>query len=201
MGTATPFTAGFSGGQRTSDAHARYMDAVLQGNVFVAANQALATLQTGLTTAQTGLGLFNPANSGKRLVIWNASCLLTLAQPTTPSVYGLCAATNVGQAAPTGQTAATVVNARLGANAAPAAKALVAGTLAAAPVAVAVLGLAATGAVTVQIAIPPMAREVAGALIVEPGAYLGFFSSIAPAATSFWGELVWEEIPVGPSAV
>ncbi len=195
-GTAAPFTAGITGGQRTLDAHARYMDAVLQGNVYVACNQAIGTLQTGLTTAQTGLGLFNPQSSGKRLVIWSASCSFTVAQPTTASVYGLCAATNTIQAVPTSQTAAVVRNARLGANAVSAATALTAGTLAVAPVAVSILGVAMTGAITVVTMQPSFTREYAGALIVEPGTYLGFFASVAPAATSFWGELVWEEIPV-----
>lgn len=195
-GTAPPFTAGFSGGQRVNDAHARYMDAVLSGRCFVACNQAVGTLQTGLTTAQTGLGLFNPQASGKYLVILQASCVFTVAQPTTGSVYGLCAATNTIQAVPTSQTAAVTRNCLLGAAATPVATALTAGTLAAAPVAVSVMGYAATGAITTTNMTAPFYREYAGNLIVAPGSYLGFFSSIAPAATSFWGEIVWEELPL-----
>jgi hypothetical protein len=195
-GTPVPFTANLSGAQRVTDAHARYMDAVLGGRVFVAASQALATLQTGLTTAQTGLGLFNPQGSGKRIVLWSASCLNIVAQPTAAAVVGLCAATNLIQAVPTGQSAATVRNALLGASAVSAATALTAGTLAVAPVAVSVLGVSYTGAITVSTGVAPFARDYAGALALEPGAYLGFFISIAPAATSFWGELVWEEVPI-----
>jgi hypothetical protein len=194
-GTAPPFTASITGGQRVNDAHGRYMDAVLSGRVFVASNQTLATLQTGLTTAQTGLGIYNPSTSGKYLVLLQASCVFTIAQPTTASVYGLCANTTTQQAAPTSQTAATVRNALLGSSSASGALALTAGTLAAAPVAVSVLGVAYTGAITVSTGVVPFYREYGGQLIVYPGSYLGFFCSVAPAATSFWGELVWEEIP------
>lgn len=195
-GTAPPLTAGLSGGQRISDAHARYMDAVLGGRVFIASNQALATLQTGLTTAQTGLGLFNPQGSGKRLVLWSASCVNIVAQPTAAAVWGLCAATNLIQAVPTGQSLATTRNALLGSAANCIATALVGGTLAVAPVAISVLGVSYTGAITVAAGVAPFSREYAGSIVVEPGAYLGFFGSIAPAATSFWGELVWEEVPI-----
>lgn len=195
-GTAPPFTAGITGAQRTSDAHARYMDAVLSGRVFIAANQALVTLQTGLTTAQTGLGIFNPQASGKRLILWSASCVNAVAQPTSGSVLGLCAATNTIQAVPTSQTAAVVRNALLGASAVSAASAFTAGTLAAAPVAISILGISYTGAITVSTGVAPFYRDYAGAIVVEQGSYLGFFGAVAPAATSFWGELVWEEVPV-----
>lgn len=177
--------------------HTRYMDAALNGRCFVACTQTLATLQTGLTTAQTGLGLYNPTTSGKNLFIWTASCAFTIAQPTASAIYGLCAATNTLQAVPTGQTAATVVNALLGVSTATmTAKPLVAGTLAAAPVAISTLGVAFIGATSVVTATAPFWRDYAGGLIVAPGAYVGFFSSVAAAASSFWGELVWEEVSV-----
>ena len=195
-GTFNPSTSGFSGADRVMKAHGDYLDAVLSGRVFVACNQAIGTLQTGLTTAQTGLGIFNPQKSGKRLNILFASCVFTVAQPTTGSVYGLCAATNTIQAVPTSQTAAVVRNALLGANAVPAGSAITAGTLAVAPVAVSVMGFAATGAITTTSVTQPFFREFKGSLVIEEGVYLGFFSSIAPAATSFWGELIWEELPI-----
>ena len=197
-GSFNPPTGGVSGGLRTTDAHGRYVDAVLSGRVFVACNQAVGTLQTGLTTAQTGLGLFNPQSSGKRLAILLASCVVTVAQPTTATVMGLCANTNTIQAVPTSQTAAVVRNALLGSNASCTAQAMTAGTLAVAPVAVSTMGTVVTGAITTVSMEAAFFREYAGSLIVEPGVYIGFYTSIAPAATSFWGEIVWEEIPILP---
>lgn len=195
-GTPVPFTGNISGAQRVTDAHARYMDAVLSGRVFIASSQALATLQTGLTTAQTGLGLFNPQGSGKRAVLWYASCVNLVAQPTAGAVWGLCANTSLIQAVPTSQTAATVRNALLGASQNSTISAFTAGTLAAAPVALSVLGASYTGAITVSTGVAPFSREYAGEIAMEPGSYLGFFCSIAPAASSFWGELIWEEVPI-----
>jgi hypothetical protein len=182
--------------QVMQDGHARFQEAVFRGNVYVTANQSLATLQTGLTTAQTGLGIYNPANSGKNLVLWYASCVWTVAQPTASAVVGLLAATNTLQAAPTSQTIATYRNSLLGVGNAPVAIPLVAGTLAAAGVAICVMGVAHTGALTVDTQLQPIQRWFDGSIIVAPGVYLGFFSSIAPAASSFWGEMCWEEIPV-----
>lgn len=195
-GTITEMRGTKDGSQAVQDSHAKYQEAVYRGNVFIASNQALATLQTGLTTIQTGLGLYNPVQSGKILVIWRASCVFTLAQPTASAVVGLLLATNTLQAAPTSQTVATYRNALAGSNTAPSAIPLVAGTLAAAPVFGPVMGLRNTGAITVDTQPGAIKEWFDGAIQVYPGAYVGFGISIAPAATSFWGDIIWEEIAV-----
>jgi hypothetical protein len=75
-GTPSPFSAGVSGAQRVSDAHARYTDAVLAGRVW---SLALALTTTGVAAgnivgaaaaASTQFALWNPANSKVNLVLW-----------------------------------------------------------------------------------------------------------------------------------
>ena len=41
-GVATPYTAGFSGQQRVSDAHGRYLQAVMENRAFYMSGAALA---------------------------------------------------------------------------------------------------------------------------------------------------------------
>ena len=60
------------------DGHARYMDAVLNGNVYTAANTASQALSLGSATA-TGLVLTNPAGSGKNLVILEIASYISAA--------------------------------------------------------------------------------------------------------------------------
>src|SRR5262245_7044390 len=51
------------------DAHGRYYESVVRGNVFTAANQASATFTLFGTTTATGYILSNPSGSGKNLIV------------------------------------------------------------------------------------------------------------------------------------
>lgn len=60
----------------TSDTHARYMEAVLQGQVYtIQAKSVTVTATTDIsplpaTTGRVGVGVYNPPGSGVNLVLW-----------------------------------------------------------------------------------------------------------------------------------
>ena len=68
-GTFKPLTSGISGAQRVTDAHAKYMDAILSGRVFMmSVGGATATAYTGGAGGTPLLAIHNPANSQKYAV-------------------------------------------------------------------------------------------------------------------------------------
>src|SRR5262245_46087296 len=74
-GTAAPFRADITGAQIVSDAHGRFQEAALRGTLFSAGMTTTsisnATFTTG-TLGSTGtpiIGLWNPMNSGKNLIV------------------------------------------------------------------------------------------------------------------------------------
>jgi hypothetical protein len=79
--------------QRVSDSHARYMEMVYRGNVWLAANQAGAAV-TNLSTGATGFILSNPASSGKLLVLVEIGIVQTSTATTTANA-GVQLAANV----------------------------------------------------------------------------------------------------------
>lgn len=67
---------GFTGEVSVGDRHARYMEAVLRGNVF-SVNFAAAALAAASATAAGAFVLLNPAGSGKNLVLMDIESVLT----------------------------------------------------------------------------------------------------------------------------
>jgi hypothetical protein len=68
-----------SGAVVVTDGHGRYQEAVRQGNVYVASNQAGQALSTALSTTQTGFTLTNPSGSGVNLVYLTSTIAITSA--------------------------------------------------------------------------------------------------------------------------
>lgn len=73
---------------------------------------------------------------------------------------------------------------------------LLAATLPVAPVAVAILGMGLTGAITTLPASPSIGRWFDGALIIPPGANFSLQTSSASGASGMWCEYIWEELPI-----
>lgn len=68
-GTPKPFTAGVTGQQRISDAHARYMQAALEGRAFwMSVTAGTPSAYVGAAAGTPLIAVQNPANSGKALV-------------------------------------------------------------------------------------------------------------------------------------
>ena len=185
-GVNTTIRTGRTGELNSSDAHARFQEAVYRGSVFVAANQSGGAI-TALNATCTGLVLTNPAGSGKNLVIWEIGLGLSAA-PAADSIIQLAANVNTVAAAVTQSTPLTIRNALLGTSGTPVGLAASSVTLPAAPVAIANLFQ-----VTAASAITPGAMIYAcdGKFILTPGSAV---SLSATSAASGAGHIVWEEI-------
>jgi hypothetical protein len=186
--------SGRTGATVVADAHARFTEAVQRGNCYFVANQTGVTTQAGLSATTPVLTLFNPKGNNKNLVIMYAGATFTVAFAAA-SVIWLAANTNIAAADVTG-TAATVRNALIGNAANPSGTALTAATLPAAPVAVSILGVGLTGAITTIPSLPAYGRVYDGSLIVAPGGALSFQTSTASGASATFAELAWEEVPI-----
>src|SRR3954469_21105659 len=91
-GTFKPFTAGFSGAQRVADAHARYMQAVLEGRVFISDSDSVTLAAANATKSAMGTakfinGFLNPAGSGKNVALWKTVIATVSGTPAGPFFY------------------------------------------------------------------------------------------------------------------
>jgi hypothetical protein len=178
-------------GAATCDSNARYWDAVTRGNVFVAELQAAATFGTALTATAVTLTLFNPAGSGKNLVLIEGSASLVTITAAGQVVYAVN--DTPGQAAPTVTTALANFpkNALIGGGSSSVASVFTAATLPAAPRAYRVLfsvaATAATGLSPVMLIDP-----IDGKLTLMPGMMVTL-QGITIAGSGLLG-LMWEEV-------
>src|SRR4051812_46530566 len=83
-----------TGGQRVTDAHGRYYDAVLAGRVFQAANSGAVTSGAGLSATVATISLTNPVGSGRYLVVLEATWAFSTAAAAATAVYVAAMATN-----------------------------------------------------------------------------------------------------------
>lgn len=216
-GSPSPLTSTLSGGQRTSDAHARFMDANLGGRVYatgpaaaVAINNATFTIATTGATATPIIGVWNPATSPVNLVVWQALLAVYMTSLTAmvgPGAFNWMVAT--GQSANL-SLAITPYNR----------KTLVAsGSYAKGLTGVALTGLTATLAVMCASSLnggsnmttaftetavgarssnASSVENIDGAIIVPPGGVLALMAAVTPVVHSAMSGLVWEEVPILP---
>jgi hypothetical protein len=170
------------------DTHARYQEAVYRGNVFSAANTAAVTIGV-LTATGVTFHLYNPAASGKNLVVLTVSFAPSSATFVVSPVWLVV---NAQATAPTGTTALVVRNNLLGAGAAAVGQVFSAATLAAVPVPVRPFFTVPATALT---SLFVCKDEVAGEIIVGPGQVLSVQGNVAATAVGFLAAS-WEEIPV-----
>ena len=163
---------------------------VKQGRAFWAANQ-LAKATTALSTTNTGLILYNPWGSGKRLVIYSASWTYTTLPTGIGGVFITLGNAVSAGATPSG-TADVIWNADgSGVAASTAAKVFTIATTLVVNVYAWPLASVATGT-TVANAPPPNLPE--GGICVAPGNYasINHFTTVATGVGSFQ----WIEIDV-----
>lgn len=190
-GTYQPARSTKDGSIAVQDAHARFQEAVMRGNVFCAANTANQALSVNSATA-TGLILTNPAGSGKNLVLLELAVAITVA-PTAVGSVVLEANINPVAAAVTHTTPITPRNALLGTGTAPAGLVDSAATLPAAPIVIrSIMGIQwVTGAQIANLAVKDL---VDGAVILAPGTAVSI-QAITTAVTGVMS-FTWEEIPI-----
>ena len=177
-------------------AHARYYESIVRGNAFVVANQSGVTSQAGLSATTPVLSLYNPAGSGVNgVVLWAGAFSIVVV--AAGMMIWLAANTNIAAAATTGTATTAHRNLLLGNGKSPQLQPLLAATLPAAPVAIAMLGdFPGTLALNSQ---PPTAtfyRDIAGGIILAPGSTLSFQTSTASGAAGLLCEVAWEEVAI-----
>jgi len=166
----------------------KYTEAVREGRVFVACNQAAVAVTAAMATTFTGLVVFNPAMSNKNLVMLGFGYASTVAVPTATAL-GIMTGVNAGDAA----AAITPRNRLVGG---PASIAIVDNgcTLTGTPVLEQVFTTAWTEATTAGTIGPTHMIDLDGSLILPPNAYVASYSTAAnTAAFIFW--FMWEEVP------
>lgn len=182
---------GKSGAALTQDDFAAAVEA---GKVFIVCNQVGITTQAGLSATTPALTLYNPAGSGVRGRLWYAGCVNEVVFAAAASVW-LAVGTNTVAAAVTGTLTTAHRNLKLGGTSAQGNQIvpLLAATLPAAPVGIALLGVGLTGAITTSPTQLPLGRWFNGGLILEQGCNLSIQTSTASGTVSTSCEFIWEE--------
>jgi hypothetical protein len=184
-----------SGAQVIQDAHGHFYESVRIGNVYAALNTAARALTVSLTTTAS-LGIYNPVNSGKNLVI--LATAFRYGSGTLAAGYMLHAI-YPGTAASVTGTVLTPVNMLTGQASGSVARAYELMTGAATPNQIRFSK--SVGAMTTDqstTAWTDVNRElIDGAIVVAPGNAYGIIS-VTGAGTSptIWAEYMWEEVPV-----
>lgn len=169
--------------------------AVARGRVFAVANQAGVTSQAGLSATTPVLTLANPIDSGVKGRLWYAGAVFTVVFAAVAAIY-LAVGTGAAGAAVTGTLTTTHRRTRLGGLLAQgnSITALLAATLPAAPVAVALLGMGGTGAVNLLPISQPVGRWFNGAIEIMPGTNVTIQTGSASGASGTWCDYIWEEV-------
>ena len=176
----------------TQDAFAR---AVEKGNMYAVANQTGVTSQAGLSATTPVLTLANPAGSGVTGRLWMAAAHFEVAFAAAASVW-LAVGTNTIAAVVTGTLTTAHRNLKLGGTNAQGNKVVpfLAATLPAAPVAIDLLGVGLTGAITTVPALAPMAKWYNGGTLIQPGTNLSIQTSAASGTSGMLCVYFWEEV-------
>lgn len=171
-----------------------FREACEDGRCFAICSQAGVTSQAGLSATTPVLTLYNPAGSGVNGYLHFAGATFTVAFATAGAVW-VCANTNTVAAAVTGTATTAHRNLKLG-GAAPTLQPMLAATLPAAPVAIALLGVGLTGAITTIPHLQTLGRWFNGGLLVAPGTAISIQTGVASGASGTFCEYIWEENPI-----
>jgi len=173
--------------RRLVSAAGKYDTAVLAGRVFSVANQAAVAVTAALATTWTGLGLANPAGSGKNIIIREFGWATDVVNPAEGAV-GLMTTTSSGMADNltarsaffgTGTSIAYCDD----------------GATIATPVLERVCGSTMEGAISVQVQTGPVIIPIDGSIILAPGRSVLTYHSIGGTASLIF-HFVWEEVSV-----
>ncbi len=177
-----------SGDIVVSQGHGKYLEAVLDGNVYIGANLGgtPVTTQAGLSATTPALTLHNPVGSGVYLSLLTVTVDIT----TSPAAAaGLMLAYNLkSAAAPTATTLAQVTNALIDNGKLPIGQCYRISTLAAAPLAFRYIG-GSTGANAISGI--QLIDNIDGEVIILPGVVVSIQGTSAAAILASFS---WEEI-------
>lgn len=176
---------------RSAHSQAAFQDAVERGNTYGVCNQAGVTSQAGLSATTPVLTLANPTGSGVNGVLWFAGATFTVAFASAGAIWLAHSAVPAALATLT----TTHRNLKLAGSQGNKLKPLLACTLPAAPVAISLLGVGLTGAITTVPMVQTLGRWFNGGVIVEPGHAISIQTGVASGNSGTFCEYIWEEVP------
>lgn len=190
---------GRQGDAIVSELHGRYYEQTYRGNVFSLSVVAAAaiTAYVGAAAGTPQIALWNPAGSGKNAVIISANYANVVAASAAGTVaWGLyfgptAAITQATTSAPINMATLNAAGSVMTGfrNVALTSSTALTGVI---PVGAYYWATAAGAALVSQ----PSEIELAGKLIIPPGAMLALGGSSALTSATWLGSLVWEEVPV-----
>lgn len=165
----------------------RFTEAALAGRLFSVANQTNVTTTAALATTWTGLGVGNPATSGKNYVFHEFGWAQEIVFNTEGTV-GLMVAT-------VGDMAQAVVPRCAKYGAATTVALTDNGATVGTPILVRVCGSTMEGAISTTPSLEPKIYNIDGSIVIPPGyALLSYTFAIQTSSIQF--HFVWEEIDV-----
>lgn len=186
-GSAGPVRLDKDGALVTRNIAGKYTEAAMAGRLFSVANQAAVATTAALATTWTGLGIANPADSGKNLIIHEFGWAMAVVG-SDDGIVGLMSSTATGFAA--ALTAKAAMNGT--------------GTAIAycdngatidTPILERVCGTLGMGATTTQISAPPCIYQVDGSIVLPPNRSIMTYTTTATTAGAVF-YFLWEEVAV-----
>jgi len=164
----------------------KHAQAALDGRLFSAANQTPVATSTTLNTTFTGLGLCNPAGSGKNLIVHEFGYALDQAA-AGEAVLALAITTSSGFEADITPQSAMYGNGTSVAIAD-------AGATIIAPTITKIIGSLGQGADSTQFMPPATNIDLNGSIVIPPGRALVTDTTVASGATAIQFSFMWEEV-------
>lgn len=186
---STPITVrlGQQGDQIASALHGDHYEQVVRGNVFSVNTQGTAVTTTAaLATTWTGLGIANPAGSGKNLVLLKFSA----------TQFAVGAAATIGILGGLGTLAASLTpQSRLIGGGQVSIATASAGATISTPLLIQTFGSVGSLATTGYGLENGIYVDINGSIVVPPGSFIGTYTSIVTTTALNFG-FVWEEVPI-----
>ena len=171
--------------------HGRLYEAAKRGKLFYGSNGAVPSVSTvALATTYTGLCLYNPAASGKNLVVEKVGYSFLVAFPAAATIGllgGYSAAGIVTASAAASPGASTMLGGGAGVG-----KCALSATLVGTPYLLTVFGEGLTAAITTH----PQGvhwHDMEGGIIIPPGGYVATYTSTVSGAASMAASFLWQE--------
>lgn len=208
-GTSVPFRADVTGAQVVTDGHGRFTEAALRGTLFsggmTTTSISNSTFTTGTLTASCTpiIGLWNPVNSGKNLVVLQVRVQFIVTALNRTGGGGFVWAVSTGQSAiSTGITALSRLSLAnsggVGKVYANTALTGLSGSLVVQEAAGVQGGPMPVSGTDVLGVVPYHAAavdNVDGGMILAPGAVIALLATTTPVGLSAASSILWEEVP------
>jgi hypothetical protein len=196
-GAINPPRADRSGAGVTTNAHGRYQEAVLRGNVYTVSliHNTVATTNNSPATAAGNplVGAYNPVGSGKNLVILRA---VVANESGTPAAQPLFVWNVIPNAGITAAGTAPVNNLTF-TNTGSVAKAFSNSATTGSPAGTVLRAIGGATAVLITSGMLTLVEETAGEIIVQPGQFVGIY--VGNGAGTTWivsAAMSWEEVSI-----